>query len=242
MQFPSMLDDQYIHPVKGFIEPPPGEKVVSYKKISDHYTRLRLLQSEILQVLQQQSHTFAFASASSETAFKKDMYKGKHNYPRHHPYHLQTPYLQGFESLQAWHRDIDRRLTAWVETAPKSSAETGVQFSPLFLELNYWQSKIMLYRPCLSAPVLPAGELGASPGNAQSRATERGLGEGAQLMHGKVADEERAYIIVAEAGSKVLQIYRQLHRVHQVNYTFLATHHLFMAGNSPSAPRLFPFR
>lgn len=35
---------------------------------------------------------------------------------------------------------------------------------------------------------------------------------------------------VAEAGMKTLKIYRQLHRVRLVNYTFLATHHLFMSG------------
>jgi hypothetical protein len=38
------------------------------------------------------------------------------------------------------------------------------------------------------------------------------------------------FLKVAEAGQKVLRLYRQLHRVRLVNYTFLATHHLFMAG------------
>jgi hypothetical protein len=225
-----MLDDEYIHPTKGLIQPPPGEKTPTYKIISNHYTRLRLLQSEILQVLQQQSHAFSFASASSETAFKRDMYKGKENYPRHHPYHLQTPYLHNHNSLQTWHKDVDRRLKEWIDTAPKTSAETGVDFSPEFLELNYWQAKIMLYRPCLSVPVLLAGELGTNGGSSRSRAAERGFGEGSTYIHGRHEDEERVYMVVAEAGSKVLRIYRQLHRVHQVNYTFLATHHLFMAG------------
>jgi len=40
------------------------------------------------------------------------------------------------------------------------------------------------------------------------------------------------FLKVAEAGQKVLKLYRQLHRIHLVNYTFLATHHLFMAGIS----------
>ncbi|KAI5284704.1 Fungal specific transcription factor, partial [Ascosphaera atra] len=43
-------------------------------------------------------------------------------------------------------------------------------------------------------------------------------------------DEEEMYVKVAEAGRKVLRIYRQLHRVKLVNYTYLATHSLFMAG------------
>lgn len=85
----------------------------------------------------------------------------------------------------------------------------------------------MLYRPCLSVPVLLAGELGGG-GSARGRAAEQGLGGGKE----RVSEEERVYLAVAEAGSKVLRLYRQLHRVHQVNYTFLATHHLFMAGNT----------
>lgn len=215
-----MLDDQYIHPTKGLMQPPAGESPQSYKLITHHYTRLRLLQSEILQVLQQQSHAFSFASASSESAFRKDMYKGKQNYPPHHPYHLQTLYLQNHGSLQAWHKDMDRRLKDWMDSAPTSKAETGVEFSLEFIELNYWQTKIMLYRPCLSVPV-PLGTGSVGP---QSRTAEMGL------VQEMAEDEERVYMAVAEAGSKVLRIYRQLHRVHQVNYTFLATHHLFMAG------------
>ncbi|KAI5776106.1 fungal-specific transcription factor domain-containing protein [Geopyxis carbonaria] len=230
-QFPSLLDDDYIHPTTGITPPPPGTEKPSYKLISHHYFRLRLLQSEILQVLQQQSHAFSFGSPGSEHAFKRDIYKGKENYPPHHPYHLQTPYLLNHGSLQSWHADVDRRLQAWIEGAPKSKQETGVAFSPEFLELNYWQAKIMLYRPCLSVPVLLAGELSANAGNARSKAAERGMG--APSTRGRTSDhEDRVYLVVAEAGRKVLRLYRQLHRVHQVNYTFLATHHLFMAGIS----------
>jgi len=60
--------------------------------------------------------------------------------------------------------------------------------------------------------------------NSTERADMGGLTSGTQL------EEERIYCIVAEAGSKVLKLYRGLHRVHQVNYTFLATHNLFISG------------
>lgn len=43
-------------------------------------------------------------------------------------------------------------------------------------------------------------------------------------------DEEMVFMKVAQAGQTVLKIYRQLHRLKLVNYTFLATHHLFMSG------------
>jgi len=93
----------------------------------------------------------------------------------------------------------------------------------------------MLYRPCLSVPVLFTGELGPNGNSSRGRAAERGFG-GRKVS---AEEEERVYMTVAEAGSKVLRLYRQLHRVHQVNYTFLATHHLFMAGNYHLQPR-FP--
>lgn len=96
----------------------------------------------------------------------------------------------------------------------------------------------MLYRPCLSVPVLLAEELGGAGGHAKGRAAERGFASGKE----RASEEERVYLVVAEAGSKVLRLYRQLHRVHQVNYTFLATHHLFMAGNTtPWTARLTRF-
>lgn len=43
-------------------------------------------------------------------------------------------------------------------------------------------------------------------------------------------DEQMVFLKVAQAGHTVLKIYRQLHRLRLVNYTFLATHHLFMSG------------
>lgn len=236
-KFPSILGDQYIHPNKGITPPSPGKELPSYKLIAHHYFRLRLLQSEILQVLQQQSHSFSFTSSNATAnpcvnpPLPTSPLRQNEDYPAHHPYHLQTPYLRGFKTVQCWHKDIDRRLKEWMDSSPKTKDETGVSFSLEFLELNYWQTKIMLYRPCLSVPVLLAGELGGSGSSARGRAAERGLG-GKKDRVERAEEEERVYLVVAEAGSKVLRLYRHLHRVHQVNYTFLATHHLFMAGIS----------
>jgi hypothetical protein len=117
--------------------------------------------------------------------------------------------------------DIDRRLLDWKDSAPPKR-ETGVQFSTEFLELNYWQAIIMLYRQSLSTPPLFEGEYSTSEEVESPSAHTVELRE----------DEDRVFLKVAEAGQKVLRLYRQLHRVHLVNYTFLATHHLFMAGIS----------
>ena len=203
-EFPSILDDSSITTL-GFTISPDVYDGPSYKRVSHHYFRLRLLQSEILQVLQYQQ-------AQQEHHNRK----GPKNEFMHTE--LPSPFMQSFDSFQAWRRDIDRRLWEWKEDAPYQE-ETTVQFSVQFLELNYWQAVIMLYRQSLSIPPMLAGEITPSDEVASS-----------MTMHEDKEDEDEIFLKVAEAGQKVLKLYRQLHRVHLVNYTFLATHHLFMAG------------
>lgn len=204
-EFPSLLDDKYITPA-GFLEAPQGEP--SYKRVSYHYFRLRLLQSEILQVLQHQMAQQARAGGANQR----------------NPYmHTTLPstFLSKFDSFRSWRIDIDRRLWEWKSSSP-TKKETGVGFSLEFLDLNYWQCVIMLYRQSLSVPPMFEGEFNTS-NEVNSPSTHT-----VELRE----DEERVFLKVAEAGQRVLRLYRQLHRVHLVNYTFLATHHLFMAGIS----------
>ena len=204
-EFPSLLDDKYITPA-GFQEAPVAEP--SYKHAAYHYFRLRLLQSEILQVLQHQQAQIARAGGANQR----------------NPYMhtaLPSPFLSKFDSFRSWRIDIDKRLWEWKSSAP-TKRETGVGFSVEFLELNYWQCVIMVYRQSLSVPPMFEGEYNTSE-EVQSPSIHN-----VELQE----DEERVFMKVAEAGQKVLRLYRQLHRVHLVNYTFLATHHLFMAGIS----------
>lgn len=206
-EFPSLLDDKYITPT-GFLDPPGGAAEPTYKHAAYHYFRLRLLQSEILQVLQYQQAQIARAGGANQW----------------NPYmhtSLPSPFLSKFDSFRSWRIDIDKRLWEWKTSAP-TKRETGVAFSVEFLELNYWQCVIMLYRQSLSVPPLFEGEYSTSE-EVQSPS----------MQHVEIReDEERVFLKVAEAGQRVLRLYRQLHRVHLVNYTFLATHHLFMAGIS----------
>ncbi|KAK4691173.1 hypothetical protein P7C71_g5771, partial [Lecanoromycetidae sp. Uapishka_2] len=123
------------------------------------------------------------------------------------------------DNFHAWRKDIDRRLWEWKETAPLQQ-DTSVNFSVKFLELNYWQAVIMLYRQSLSVPPDLARESG--PHNE----VESPLTPNADEDH---EHEDDIFLKVAEAGQRVLKLYRQLHRVHLVNYTYLATVHLFMA-------------
>src|SRR5262249_28451415 len=134
--FPSILDDKYIAKT-GFAEPP-GPGIPTYKLVTHHYLRLRLLQSEILQVLQHQQ---------AQTAIKN----GASNRNKYMHTHLRSPFLSNFDSFRSWRIDIDRRLWEWKESAP-DPRDTGVDFKVGFLELNYWQAVIMLYRQSLCVP------------------------------------------------------------------------------------------
>lgn len=202
-ELPSLLDDKYITK-EGFLPAP--ENAPSYKYSARHYVRLRLLQSEIQQVLHHQQ-----AKVARQMGHRTgDEYLHSN---------LPCPFLVQHNSFRSWRASIMRRLDEWKESAPAPEA-IGVRFPVEFLELNYWQTVIMLYRQSLAVPEALARELN-SPDDMASPSV-------ASFDHEE--DEEEMYCKVAEAGRKVLRIYRQLHRVRLVNYTYLATHTLFMAG------------
>ncbi|KAK5687419.1 hypothetical protein LTS10_001557 [Elasticomyces elasticus] len=208
-EFPSLLLDDHITP-SGFTKSPTAVELPTYKLVAHHYFRLRLLQSEVLQVLQhRQAEQVRLLGAN-----------------RHNEYihtELPSPFVIRFHSFREWRVDVDRRLWEWKESAPKQEM-TGVAFTPLFLELNYWQAVILLYRQSLAVPEPLAGELSPSTGGDLPSPGPAGLEP--------KEDEEMIFMKVAQAGQTVLKLYRQLHRLKLVNYTFLATHHLFMSGIS----------
>ncbi|KAL4989253.1 positive regulator of purine utilization [Aspergillus falconensis] len=203
-EFPSILEDQYITK-SGIIKAPEGAP--SYKHSAFHYFKLRVLQSEIQDVLQHQQARFA-------------RQRGPHGVRSFMRLDVVSPFLQGFDSFRSWRRDVDRRLLEWKNSAPMPS-ENGVRFPLEFLELNYWQAVIMLYQQSLTVPAELADEF--SPAEDVSSPSFSPQVE---------EDEHDIYYKVAEAGQKVIRIYRQMHRVRLVNYTYLATHHIFMAGIS----------
>ncbi|KAK0636935.1 fungal-specific transcription factor domain-containing protein [Bombardia bombarda] len=206
-EFPSLLEDQHITQ-NGLAELSPEMSGPTYKLVAHHYFRLRLLQSEILQVLQFQQTQIARAAGLNQ--------RNPHMHTS-----LPSPFLSRFDSFRSWRIDIDKRLYEWKNSAP-TNRDTGVAFSTEFFDLNYWQAIIMLYRQSLSVPAMFEGEYNTSKEVNSPTIYNMELRE----------DEDRVYVKVAEAGQKILRLYRQLHRVGLVNYTYLATHHLFMAGIS----------
>lgn len=206
-EFPSLLEDRFITP-NGIVQPPSELALPSYKLVAQHYFRLRLLQSEVIQVLQFRQAQGAWANG-----------KGRQNPYMHSD--LPSPFLSKFDSFRSWRIDIDRRLYEWKNSAPRRE-DTGVAFSVDFLSLNYWQAIIMLYRQSLSVPTVFEGEYDTTK-EVNSPAVYN-----AELRE----DEDRVYLKVAEAGQKILRLYRQLHLKGLVNHTYLTTHHLFVAGIS----------
>lgn len=207
-EFPSLLEDSLITP-EGFKDAPPDQVAQpTYKLVAHHYFRLRLLQSEILQVLQYQQ--VQSARASGQNVRNSYMHTT-----------LPSPFLSKHESFRAWRIDIDKRLYEWKMTAP-TKQHTGVGFSTEFLDLNYWQAIVMLYRQSLSVPAMFEGEYNTAMDINSPSLPNTELRE----------DEDRVYLKVAEAGQKIMRLYRQLHVAGVINYTYLATHHIFMAGIS----------
>ncbi|KAK0643601.1 fungal-specific transcription factor domain-containing protein [Cercophora newfieldiana] len=207
-EFPSLLEDRFISKYGGLQEPPADMLRPTYKLIAHHYFRLRLLQSEILQVLQFQQTQTARAGGLNQ--------RNPHMHTT-----LPSPFLSKFDSFRSWRIDIDKRLYEWKNSAP-TKQDTGVSFSTEFFDLNYWQAVIMLYRQSLSVPDVFEQEYHTSKEVDSPTMYSMELRE----------DEDRVYLKVAEAGQKILRLYRQLHLIGLVNYTYLATHHLFMAGIS----------
>ncbi|KAF4550036.1 Fungal specific transcription factor domain-containing protein 70 [Elsinoe fawcettii] len=209
--FPSGLDDRYIGPT-GIDYPPvsPGAILPSYKRVSYHYFRLRLLQSEVLQVLESRRAQLIRATGLS------------HLENQWIPSDLKEPFLARFHGdFRSWRLDIDARLAQWQREGPRQD-DTGVKFDPLFLDLNYWQTMVMLYRHSLSIPEQLAGELDESTLE-ESRNTTYADAEDRE-------DEQMVFYKAGVAGQQVLRIYRQLHLKRLVNYTYLATHHIFICG------------
>jgi hypothetical protein len=199
-ELPSILDDEFITS-SGFPDPSCGA-VVSYKHASHHHFRLNLLQSEMIQVLQyNQGRTARAAKRGHITCTHAS---------------APCPFISRFDSFGSWFVDMEKRLQLWRASIP-TPEQTGVAYSPDFLEMGYWQAILLLHT-----------RLGST--SAMHRALNR------KSTHGAFAnlpvDAEQSHLKVAEASQKIIRICRQLHLRGLTRYTFISTHQLFVAGIS----------
>lgn len=134
-----MLPDDCIT-TSGFKKAPNEFELPSYKLVARHYFELRLLQSEILRVIQHRHSERAYELGKSHSHNT-----GTYNAMRSICSGLPSPFTHNFDSFRDWRADVDSRLLKWKESAP-TEEQIGVRFTPLFLELNYWQAVLLLYR------------------------------------------------------------------------------------------------
>jgi len=57
-----------------------------------------------------------------------------------------------FQSLEGWRRDMEARLQHWIDTAPKNQGEAGCGYNLSFIDLNYQQTRLLLYGLCPAVP------------------------------------------------------------------------------------------
>lgn len=172
--------------------------------ISQHFIRLRILQSEILAASQQ-----ARAPGSSvESRVSPEFNRSAASTPDSGSQQLQhTP---------EWTQAMEKRLDEWQALAPTIPA-TGVSFPKAIFEFYYMQTLIVIYQSPLNTKLLVEDISSLAKQLESSSSTPKPLQD----------HEHAAYLKVAQAGQKVLRTYRQRHLTGCIQYTFSSTHYLF---------------
>lgn len=57
-----------------------------------------------------------------------------------------------FMSVEEWRKNVEERLQTWCDTVPKSNADTNCGYNLGFMELNYEQTRLLLYGLCPTVP------------------------------------------------------------------------------------------
>ena len=207
------------------------------KYIARHYFQLRVLQSEVhegvLGYCAARGRDDSSSSSSSSPSSSGDVTAAAASFPSP-PLGDDSDSCRGnasrflrklgVRSFGEWVGNVRTRLDAWRARVPVVR-RPGAWFPAALLELDYWLTVNLLYRGSMRVPAGLAwdSDLGFGLGlGGRPSAVEGG--------RGGEDDDESVSIEVAEASQKVLQIYRMMHHVRLVNYTYLATHSIFMAG------------
>lgn len=57
-----------------------------------------------------------------------------------------------FNNVDEWRKDVEERLREWCTTVPKSNEDTNCGYNLGFIELNYEQTRLLLYGLCPAVP------------------------------------------------------------------------------------------
>ncbi|KAK6360621.1 Fungal specific transcription factor [Orbilia blumenaviensis] len=110
----------------------------------------------------------------------------------------QSELPRAFKSITEWRKDMEKRLNEWTVTVPKKENEANCGYNMSFIDLNYQQTRLLLYG---LSPAVPK-------------------------------PDTAAFLVISDAGDRIIKAYRSLHRAKSINYTWLACHNLFTAGTS----------
>ncbi|KAK6528015.1 Fungal specific transcription factor [Arthrobotrys megalospora] len=110
----------------------------------------------------------------------------------------QSELPRKFKNINDWREDMERRLNDWTISVPKKDNEANCGYNMGFIDLNYQQTRLLLYG---LSPAVPK-------------------------------PDTAAYLVISDAGDRIIKAYRSLHQSKSINYTWLACHNLFTAGTS----------
>ena len=112
--------------------------------------------------------------------------------------------------IAPWVQELEQRLNNWRLAAPAKDT-TGVAFPKAMVEFYYWQSIIVLYQRCVSTNDLLGEVRGVKAEGGTTELPDH---------------EDTRYLKVAEAGQKLLRMYRQRHLAGCIKYTYSSAYYL----------------
>ncbi|KAF9886532.1 Fungal specific transcription factor [Aspergillus nanangensis] len=203
MEVPFSLDEEG-HEISAGDELSGKSKAMDF--LTSHHFQLRLLQSEVHEVLHNHHAQHSRRKRSNSKC---------------PPLYVKSPssLLHDFDSIRSWKRDINRRLDEWKSCIPSRDEAGGTWLPVVHSELAYWQTINLLYRDEVSVPSELASMM---PPRNSSHIHPNG---------DEAAVDDFTYFKIVEASRKMLQIYRLRHHVGSGNCTYLATHNIFLAGS-----------
>ncbi|KID91374.1 positive regulator of purine utilization [Metarhizium guizhouense ARSEF 977] len=176
----------------------------SYKYLAHHFIKLRLLQSDIYATSRTCKGHASKITTRQETASRS-------------PSEADSDP----ESKWQWLESMEKRALEWKASAPTTHV-TGVIFPKAIFEFYYWQTIMLLYQHDAKIPtlmqevqsVLDSLHVSAAPAPEADVFTTR------------------RYIKMAQAGQRVLRMYRQRHLAGCIKYTYSSALYLFSVAIS----------
>ncbi|KAF5137680.1 Positive regulator of purine utilization [Metarhizium anisopliae] len=202
---PSLDEDDTPKDGESTTSPESHDLPQSYKYLTHHFIKLRLLQSDIYATGRTcKGHASKITMRQEETASES-------------PFEADS----GPESKWQWLEGMEKRALEWKASAPTTHV-TGVLFPKAIFEFYYWQTIVLLYQRDAKIPALMQ----------EVQAVLDKLHVSAAPASEADVFTTRRYIKMAQAGQRVLRMYRQRHLAGCIKYTYSSALYLFSVAIS----------